>query len=337
LARGESLFRQWELLKTLQAHRFGLSTDDLARRLECTRRTVQRDLDALRDLFPIQYEQRDFGKRFWKLSGRFIESNRLELTLAEMLSLYMSRQLLAPLAGTPFGDGIATALDKIKALLPTEALGYFGELDDAFFIKSMGKEDYSHMRREIATLNEAIVHCRIVRVDYHSASQDRIVHTRMHPYGMVLLAASLYCIGYLEQYREVRTLKVSRLRAVQVTDATFEKPESFSLRRYTAGSFGIFGRTRRRQIRVRFSDWAATNVREHKWHDSQEIVSDAEGVLVATFQLDSVVEFKRWLLGFGRHAVVEAPRALADEVAAELEAAAGNYPPSAHLTDTMNQ
>ena len=336
MARGETLFRQWELLKTLQAHRFGLSTDDLAQRLECTRRTVQRDLEALRELFPIRHEQRDFGKRFWKLSGQFIQSNRLELTLSEMLSLYMSRQVLAPLAGTPFGDGIATALDKIKALLPTQALGYFTELDNAFFIKSMGREDYSHMRREIAALNDAIVHNRVVRVDYHSASQDRVVHTRMHPYGMVLLAASLYCIGYLDRYEEVRTLKVSRLRTVQLTDETFEKPETFSLRQYTAGSFGIFGRTQRREIRVRFTGWAATNVREHKWHDSQQVISDTDGVLMAGFQLDSVVEFKRWLLGFGRQAVVESPEAFAREVAEELEAATTNYAGKTGSADRMN-
>jgi len=33
VARGESLFRQWELIKVLQAHRFGVSTDQLAERL----------------------------------------------------------------------------------------------------------------------------------------------------------------------------------------------------------------------------------------------------------------------------------------------------------------
>nr|MBC8875064.1 HTH domain-containing protein [Planctomycetota bacterium] len=44
MARGEPLFRQWQLLKTLQANRFGLSADDLAGRLGYSKRTVQRDL-----------------------------------------------------------------------------------------------------------------------------------------------------------------------------------------------------------------------------------------------------------------------------------------------------
>ncbi|MFP4355487.1 MAG: helix-turn-helix transcriptional regulator [Phycisphaerae bacterium] len=325
MARGETLFRQWELLKTLQAHRFGLDQHELARRLECTRRTVQRDLDTLKDLFPIRYEQRDFGKRYWKLAGHFIESEKLQLSLPEMLSLYLSQQLLEPLAGTPFGDGVATAIEKIKAILPAEALNYFAGLDEAFLIKNLAREDYTGMAEQIRTLNEAILDRRIVRVEYNSASQGRSVVSLLHPYGMVLLSASLYCIGYLAEYDEVRTLKVSRLESVHPTGKSFTKPEGFSLASHTAGSFGIFGPSARRDIRVRFTGWAATNVREQTWHDTQEICDEDEEGLTCRFRLDNTVEFKRWVLGFGRFARVIEPAELAEDIAAELAAAVENY------------
>jgi predicted DNA-binding transcriptional regulator YafY len=325
MSRGEVLFRQWELIRTLQSHHYGICIEELAQRLECTRRTVQRDLEAMKSLFPLSFEEREFGKKYWKLSADFIETGQLRLSLSEMLSLYLSRELLAPLSGTPFGDGFSTALEKIKTLLPTEALSYFADLDESFLIKSMGSEDYTRMKDEVATLNEAILHNRIVRIGYHSASQDRSVRTEMHPYGMVLLSASLYCIGYLAEYDEVRTLKISRFQSVEPTGRTFEKPESFSLRRYTGGSFGIFGRSDEQEIVVQFSDWAAINVREHRWHDSQEILADEDGQLRARFVLANTVEFKRWLLGFGAHAVVESPRKLAEEVARELRQALEGY------------
>jgi len=165
MARGEPLFRQWQLLKTLQANRFGLSGDDLAGRLGYSRRTVQRDLGVLQQVgFPISFEQRDFGKRFWKLTPQFIESEKLQLTVVEMLSLFLSQQLLSPLAGTPFGDGLASALQKIKAILPTRVLDYFVDLEDAFLIKSLGQEDYSGKGKEIAILNDAILHQRVLRI-----------------------------------------------------------------------------------------------------------------------------------------------------------------------------
>ena len=106
MARGDSLFRQWELIKVLQAHRFGVSTEEIAARLECNKRTVQRDLGVLQDIFPISYEQRDRGKRFWRLAHNTVESEKLQLTMTEMLSLFLSQQLLLPLAGTQFGDSL---------------------------------------------------------------------------------------------------------------------------------------------------------------------------------------------------------------------------------------
>jgi len=325
MARGEPLFRQWELLKTLQAHRFGISTAELAERLECNKRTVQRDLNVLQVMFPIQFEQRDFGRKFWKLTSHFIESEKLQLTMMETLSLYLSQQLLAPLAGTPFGDGLATALQKIKAILSVQALVYFADLDETFLIKSLGQEDYSGKSKEIVIINDAILHERVLRITYRSASQGRQMTTAFHPYGLVLLSSSLYCIGWLEEYGEVRTLKVSRLKGVQRTDKTFERPRSFSLARHTRGAFGVFGPGKVQTVRVRFAGWAATNVREHRWHQSQTIVKDRDDVLEVDFALSSTVEFKRWLLGFGRHAVILKPKKLANEIAAELSEAAKLY------------
>lgn len=326
MARGEPLFRQWRLLKTLQAHRFGICADELAERLACTKRTVQRDLNVLQDVgFPISFEQRHFGKKFWKLAYGFIESEKLALSMTEMLSLFLGQQLLAPLAGTQFGDGLATALQKIKGLLPRKALGYFLDLEGAVLVKSLGRHDYSGQDKEIRILNDAIVNERVVRITYRSGSQDREIATDFHPYGIVLLGAALYCIGLLEEYGEVRTLRVSRIQGIQRTGKTFERPAGFSLAAHTRGAFGVFGPGRYETIQAKFTGWAATNVREQQWHHSQRIVKDDGKTLVAEFRLSSTIEFKRWLLGFGRHAVVLKPKKLAQDIAEELASARAGY------------
>lgn len=325
MARGDNLFRQWELIKVLQAHRFGVSTEDLCARLECNKRTVQRDLGVLRDIFPISYEQRDRGKRYWKLDHNTIESEQLQLTMTEMLSLFLSQQLLLPLAGTQFGNGLQTALQKIRALLPTRALTHFEGLDGSFFIKNLANHDYSGQDKEIRILNEAILSQKCVKVIYRSASKGRETISEFHPYGMVLLHASLYCIGYLACYEEVRTLKVARIKGLTRLEKCFEKPVDFTLDGHLQGTFGVFQTQKPRRIRVAFTGWAATNVREMQWHSTQKIVKDGKDTVVATFELGNTVEFKRWVLGFGCHATVLAPKELAEEVRHELKQAHGNY------------
>ena len=334
MPRGQPLVRQWNLLTTLQAHRFGVGTDELAERLAISKRQVQRDLGVLRQVgFPVEHEDRDFGKRFWKLAPYFLEREGLVLSLTETVSLYLARQMLGPLAGTPFGDGLASAFEKIQALLPREALLHFGDLDETLLVKSVARPDYAGREKEIAILNRAIAETRAVVVRYHSASKGREWEADFRPYGLVYFGTNLYVIGHLQQYDEVRTLKVGRIRGVQLTDKRFERPEDFSLEAYLDGSFGVFSPGRLQTIEVRFTDWAATNLREHTWHPSQQIVKDTRAGLVARFRLSDTREFTRWLLGYGRHAVVVAPKALRDEMRDELCAACGNYAGKATKAD----
>ena len=65
MARGEPLIRQWNLIKALQAHHFGISADELSARVGCSKRQVQRDLNILQQVgFPISFEQLDFGRKY---------------------------------------------------------------------------------------------------------------------------------------------------------------------------------------------------------------------------------------------------------------------------------
>jgi predicted DNA-binding transcriptional regulator YafY len=326
MPRGEPLLRQWNLLKNLQANYYGLSADELADRLGCSKRQVQRDLNLLMEIgFPVFHEARDFGKRFWRLCTKAFDEDGLLLSVTEMVSLFVGQQLLAPLAGTQFGDGLGTALEKIKALLPKRALEHFRGLDETLMVKQAARHDYSGQDKEIRILNRAITECGVLKVRYHSASRGREFETELHPYGLVFFGSSLYVIGLLAAYEEVRTLKVDRVRGLQQTGRAFERPWDFSLKSYLDGSFGVFAPGKLQTIEVRFTGWAATNVREHEWHPSQKIVSDKDGELVAKFDLSDTTEFKRWVLGFGKYAVVLQPPTLAGEIASELSAAARRY------------
>lgn len=328
MARGDSLIRQWNLLKALQAHRFGIGTEELAVRMECSKRQVQRDLNVLQQVgFPISFEERDFGKRFWKLSPSFIEREELMLSVTEMLSLFLARQVLAPLSGTQFGDGLATALEKIKAILPRRTLDYFADVSETLLVKNMGHHDYAEHDKEIRILNQAVTDEHVVKIRYKSTTKGRVWDAHYRPYGLVYFDANLYVIGFLEEYNEIRTLKIARLLGVEVTARRFKRPADFSLKTYLDGSFGIFSPGKLQTVKVRLTGWAATSVREQRWHPSQRIVQDGDGQVVATFDLSDTTEVKRWLLGFGRYAVVLAPETLAADMAAEICAACSGYRP----------
>ena len=327
MARGDSMMRQWELLKTLQAQRVGLTADELADKLECSKRQIQRDLVVMQKTgFPISHEAGEHGRRRWRMTPKFLEQGGLTLTLTttESLSLFLSKQLLAPLAGTQFGDGLASALEKVHKLLPEEALDYFHD-DRSIFVKAFPLHDYSGQEKEIAIINKAMTERRVLKLRYNSVSQGKQCETAFHPYGLVFTYGNLYTIGFMSRYKETRTLKVSRIVGVQMTDESFQRPEKFSVRAYIEGAFGITRSNTFKTVRARFTGWAAHSIREQKWHASQNILSDEKGTIIAEFDLTDTTEIKRWILGFGRHAVVQEPANLAAEIQAELMATQDTY------------
>ena len=129
----------------------------------------------------------------------------------------------------------------------------------------------------------------------------------------------------MSEYKEIRTLKIDRIADAKLTKRRFEKPDNFSLRSYTQNSFGIISSGKPQTIKVRLTDWAATMVREQKYHVSQQILMDSSRQITVQFVLSDTTEFKRWVLGFGKYATVLQPKSLVKTITEELQAASKLY------------
>ncbi|MFP8880348.1 MAG: HTH domain-containing protein, partial [Myxococcota bacterium] len=121
--RGDQLARQWQLIQRLAKSQAGVPLDDLAEELDCVRRTVYRDLDALMFAgFPVVSEMRD-GRAYYRFLDTFRLGN-VPFTSDEILALAFSEDLLRTLEGTVFHDSIRSALAKIRAGLGPELTAY---------------------------------------------------------------------------------------------------------------------------------------------------------------------------------------------------------------------
>ncbi|MFP3870891.1 MAG: helix-turn-helix transcriptional regulator [Syntrophobacteria bacterium] len=75
MARGDQLSRQWRILRMLEESRRGFTVSEVARELNCVRRTVYRYLEILQEAgFPI-YTERDGRASRWA----FIDTFRFHL------------------------------------------------------------------------------------------------------------------------------------------------------------------------------------------------------------------------------------------------------------------
>ena len=101
--RNQEVIRQWKVLHALETARHGVAIDALADELGVTTRTIRRDLAALQEAgFPLYDEKDDDGRVRWRLEGQVLKGLETGFTLAELCALYLSRNLLESVAGTPF-------------------------------------------------------------------------------------------------------------------------------------------------------------------------------------------------------------------------------------------
>jgi predicted DNA-binding transcriptional regulator YafY len=346
MAQGEQIQRHWNLLRMLQTEGEGRPLAQLATDLGVSERTIQRDLEMLEELgVPIDFDEDEYGKRFWRVPPSFFRTGAVSLSVTEAISLHLARRSFDPLKGTPFAEGLDSVLQKINSLIPQKARDYFGSLSSMIIVRPLAATDYSQHTQQIRIIDQAIREGITVQISYRSLWRQQQYETHFDPYGLVLHLDDLFLVGRSHRANDLRVFKISRILGVQTTRAHFERPAGFDLEALFASSFGIV-RSDRTPVRVsvRFSGPAAQMVEERIWHDSQRLqwlpaeqtlferdqrpedtAADDHEALVATFELADLAEFKRWLKGFGDQAVILSPDWFRNEVREELLKAAARY------------
>ena len=80
--------------------------------------------------------------------------------------------------------------------------------------------------------------------------------------------------------------------------------------------FATGGTAKPQRIVLRFDAFAARLVGERTWHPTQQIRALTGGEIELTMQLSGLEEIERWVLSWGGHARVVAPKALREKVRA---------------------
>jgi predicted DNA-binding transcriptional regulator YafY len=321
--RGDQLARQWQLIQRLARSRAGVQLDELARDLDCVRRTVYRDLDALMFAgFPVVSERRDGRVRY-----RFLESFQLgsvPFTPDEILALAFGEDLLRTLEGTVFHDSIRSALAKIRAGLGPELGAYLARLGESFRVLPGPHKNYARFRETIQLLNNAVLARRTLRMRYRTGRTGTEATRELDPYRVWYRSGGLYVVGFDHRSREIRTFAVDRIRRLEATGRSFAIDPGFDFDVYLGSSFGVIAEPALR-VRIRFDRRWASYVEERTWHPSQELVPGPRGSLELRLEAGGSAELKTWILSFGSGAEVLEPERLRAEVVSELEAALVRY------------
>ncbi len=294
----------------------------LAREIEVSPKTIQRDLDHMRNQknLPLEYDDKRHGYCFSRPVSEFAP---MQLSRGELVALFVAQKALEPLRGTRLQKLVAESVNKIARACPESVTMHWQDMDEAYSVKAAGV--LAADTRIFASLLEAVMNHREVTFDYHKLEGSRKEHRHVQPYHVGQLQSGWYLMGHDLARKELRTFALQRMSRLASLRTRFERDPRFSAREYLSSGFGVWSYVpdaERFEVRIRFTGWAGRYVAERQWHPSQSITPMKADTREIEFraELAGLEEITRWVLGFGRHAQVLSPKKLRDAVRAEARA-----------------
>jgi predicted DNA-binding transcriptional regulator YafY len=296
----------------------------LAAEWEVSGKTIQRDLDYLRDELgaPIRY---DGLKRGYAYAEPSFSLPALSISESDLFCVCVAETVLSQFRNTPLFRKLSTVFQKIRDSLPDKTSvqpHWMGERILVF------PDPATQVDEDIwDALAKAIRDNRRVGIAHGApgAAGAALVERTVDPYYLVSYRGEWYLNSYCHLRRAIRTFAVSRIARADILDESFTLPAGMTKNRVFGDQFGIIWKNEFHRVRIRFSPAVASYIRERQWHPLQRIRELRGGGLVIEFVTNHLNEVKDWVLSWGPGATALAPRRLVERVTRDLRQTAGNY------------
>jgi predicted DNA-binding transcriptional regulator YafY len=294
----------------------------LACEFEISTKTIQRDVDFMRDqlLLPIEYDRVRHGFAYTRAVGQF---PLITVSEGELVALLVAQKAIEQYRGTSFEKPLHTAFQKLVSSLDDKANVSLQELSDAVSFHYAGVPHGEI--RVFESLAEAVRASQMVEFDYLSLRARKPERRRVAPYHLACITNQWYLIARDQDRQNLRTFALTRIDGVRQLKISFERPADFSVSRMFSGSFAAFEAGETERVRIRFDTVAARLVSERQWHKSQKIRSVGREGIELTMQVGIAPDLESWILGWGYHAEVIEPVALRDRIAETTRSMAAKY------------
>ncbi len=304
-------------------HPAGIAVDDAARKLDCTVRTIWRDLSALQKAgFPLYDDKGADGRRsLWKLEERFTLGLPVKLSLAETAALVMSRDLLRPAGAGALGAAVTSAFDKIGRVLSRDALRLLDQMGETIGVRAVGAKLQAPAAEHVALIQQALLDRRRLDMRYYSMSRDEETRRQVDPYHLTVFDGGFYLVGYCHLRKAERIFAVERIRELKMLVTHFTVRSGFNAEEYLKHAWGII-KGEIVPVKVIFFRPVARYIRDRLWHPSQRLRELPDGRLELTLRVADTLEVRRWILGYGPEAEVMEPAALREALRREAFALA---------------
>jgi len=291
----------------------GYTVKELAERFGVDIRTIYRDMTALgTDLKVPVYNE----KRRWKiLDSRFLPPIRF--TLTEALNIFLSARLMLRYSQR-YDPNVDATFTKLGAVLSPALAEQVRRTMD--WMRRLERKD--KQLRILATVAEGWVSQKRVKIVYRALEAEKATERIIEPYFIEPAAPghASYVVAYCHLKNAVRTFKIERIEAAELTDEPYTIPADFDANEFFGSSWGIVVEGEVKTVRLKIVDQEIIRIMEETtWHPSQVLERQKDGSTIMTLRVTDTVDLFSWIMGWGEKMEVLEPEELRKAVIKTLE------------------
>ena len=304
------LERMLKIHQELQSGDYPNSTT-LAAALEVSEKSIQRDLDFMRDRLrlPIEYDGSRFGYYYTREVDTF---PTMQISEGELFALLVAEKSMQQYRGTTFERPLLSAFKKIANSLPDTVSLNLADWEQTISFRTRAEPILNLKIFDL--LAKATSRCQQVEITYRKPGQKRPEIRLVDPYHLANINGEWFLFAFDHLRKDIRTFVPGRITNARLTREVFERPEKFSVEKTLRDSFGVHSGKSVFDVVIHFDTTVADYIREKRWHPSQKLRPLRGGGVALQMQISSLAEVERWILSWSGHAVPVAPAELVASV-----------------------
>ncbi len=281
--------------------------------IDATRRMVVRDMDYISQNFFV-YEEEVGGKTVYK-ADKYALSD-MDFSIAEVLSLYFTREVLESYAALDIAKNALKILDKILGKMPELSRSAMENVEKMIKIVPASATNEETDEEILEAVQTAVQESHSLQIVYSSFSTGETMTRTFDPYVLEVREGCWHTIGHCHLRGAVRDLRLSRMEDAKILTDTFSVPKRF-YEEYQKTRFDKLAGDTAYDVQVRFWGDAARLVKEFHAHKADQLKEENDAVL---FYKKAAVtpDLKAWILSFGAQAEVLFPPALKEAIQREI-------------------
>jgi proteasome accessory factor C len=320
--------RIFRLHAILASRRTPISLDELKQKLDCSKATVHRTINALKDYLgaPIVFDAERQGYRYTAdAKAPEFELPGMWFTPAELQALALIQRLVQETGRGLLEEHLGTLSKRLNELTRHKRLNLGEAARRLKFPAVAGRPAGPAFQIAISATLER----KKLEMHYHARGSNERTFRTISPQRVVHYRESWYLDAWDEGKQALRSFSIDRILELTVLEEPATNISEAELDKHYASSYGIFSGAADKLAVLHFTAERARWVADEQWHPQQQGTHLADGTYELQIPYSDPRELIMDILRHAAHVKVVAPQSLRDEVLAQLAAALGQYADSA--------